>query len=153
MGGSSSKLDFDTKQFQISPAAQSDMCMSYSPNGVRVVKCEDLPEQYWGLKSFEAITRSASQSKSAGSEAMGDGEDTNGNEGGSGNQVVSELPAETAVKVPTEVPSDVSVELTPEPEPEPFKGYITHKGIGFHISFFDILFFAVIAYILFKLFK
>lgn len=164
MGGSSSKVpeseseyEFNKKQFQISPATNTDMCMSYSSNGVRVVNCEDLPEQYWGLKAFQAIARSASQSKSAGGEAIGDGEDANGNEGGAGNELVADpntVADPSIVAEPNTVvdPSTVA-EPTQSSTGESFKGYITHKGIGFHVSFIDIAFFAIIAYIIFKLLK
>lgn len=146
MGGSSSKAqpqsqsqsrsqlklasDFDkSKHFQISPGGMPGVCMTYTPSGVKILECKDTPEQYWGLRSSDAIHQAAIESNGAGSKIAVEPQ--------------PQQPQSTLLVEPKVIPLAVAPTAN-----EPFTGYITHKGFGFHVKFIDILFFLLLGYIL-----
>lgn len=121
--------------YHIATNSDPKMCLSYGNSGinVKVVECQDVPEQKWAFLSVNAIKQAAESSGNAGSEVIGDDED-----GDAGNEMIDDS--------------------QPQPQPqdtnnEQFKGYITRKGMGFHVNFVDLLCIGIIGYLLFRFFK
>lgn len=121
---------FEGKHFHIASAADPDMCLTYAADGMKTMPCAESPESLWALKSFDAIQTTSQQSQQAGSNANGD---ANGQE-----------------QQPTDTDGE-GENSTVGGSTETFHGYVNRRGFGLHVNYVDIIFLAIVAYILLKL--
>lgn len=104
----------------------SNQCLTDAADGFRMVECNDLPEQYWGVLGINAVDNIPRHNYYG----------------------TVDTPIE-----PLNTPADITLAKAPTPTPdiENFEGHISYDGIQIKLTLTDVLFILLLVYFAFKL--